>query len=173
MYICAACVRTVRGNFGQSDSPRRRVQFSDTQLRPVLCLPAVGWCGDKFGPNFDNFFLGFFVVARAPMMPWMCPVCWFARGRSRSAHKKLKRVKKELKTGQKRTQNGPKKNENLIFWKLIFWVLHVRNDKIRCLTERISLIRRRWCAMREQVLVFLGTPPQLEYSVTKLVTLSH
>ena len=117
-----------------------------------------GWCGDKFGPNFDNFFWGFLLLHASLMMPWMCPVCWFARGRSRSAHKDLKRVKKELKTGQKRTQNGPKKNENLIFWKLIFGVLHVRNDKIRCLTERISLIRRRWCAMREQVIVFLGTP---------------
>ena len=158
MYICAACVRTVRGNFGQSDSPRRRVQFSDTQLRPVLCLPAVGGVGTNLDQILTIFFLGFFVVARAPMMPWMCPVCWFARGRSRSAHKKLKRVKKELKTGQKRTQNGPKKNENLIFWKLIFGVLHVRNDKIRCLTEQILLIRRRWCAMREQVLVFFGDP---------------
>ena len=123
MYICAACVRTVRGNFGQSDSPRRRVQFSDTQLRPVLCLPAVGGVGTNLDQILTIFFWGFFVVARAPMMPWMCPVCWFARGRSRSAHKKLKRVKKELKTGQKRTQNGPKKNENLIFWKLIFGVL--------------------------------------------------
>ena len=132
--------------------------FRHTQLRPVLCLPAVGGVGTNLDPNFDNFFGGFFVVARVPMMPWMCPVCWFARGRSRSTHKKLKRVKKELKTGQKRTQNGPKKNENLIFWKLIFGVLHVRNDKIRCLTERILLIRRRWCAMREQVLVFFGDP---------------
>ena len=25
-----------------------------------------GWCGDKFGPNFDNFFWGIYVVARVP-----------------------------------------------------------------------------------------------------------
>ena len=133
--------------------------FRHTQLRPVLCLPAVGGVGTNLDQILTIFFLGFLLLHASLMMPWMCPVCWFAQGRSRSAHEKLKRVKKELKTGQKRTQNGPKKNENLIFWKLIFGVLHVRNDKIRCLTERIVLIRRRWCAMREQVIVFLGTPP--------------
>ena len=103
MYICAACVQTVRGNFGQSDSPRRRVQFSDTQLRPVLCLPAVGWCGDKFGPNFDNFFFGFFVVARVPHDALNVPRVLVCTGAQPFDSKKTQK-------GQKRTQNGPKKN---------------------------------------------------------------
>ena len=80
-----------------------------------------GWCGDKFGPNFDNFFWGFFVVARVPMMPWMCPVCWFARGRSRSAHKKLKRVKKELKNGPKKNSKRAEKEWKFDFLKIDFW----------------------------------------------------
>ena len=43
--------------------------FRHTQLRPVLCLTAVGGVGTNLDPNFDNFFGGFFVVARVPMMP--------------------------------------------------------------------------------------------------------
>ena len=119
-------------------------------------------CGVVWGQiwtKFWQFFLGVFCCCTRPS--W-CPECAPCVGLHGGAAVRLiknsKGSKKNSKTGQKRTQNGPKKNENLIFWKLIFGVLHVRNDKIRCLTERILLIRRRWCAMREQVIVFLGTP---------------
>ena len=132
--------------------------FRHTQLRPVLCLPAVGGVGTNLDQILTIFFGGFLLLHASPWCPECAPCVGLHRGAAVRLIKNSKGSKKNSKTGQKRTQNGPKKNENLIFWKLIFWVLHVRNDKIRCLTERISLIRRRWCAMREQVLVFFGDP---------------
>ena len=174
MYICAACVQTVRGNFGQSDSPRRRVQFLDTQLRPVLCLPAVGGVGTNLDQILTIFFLGFLLLHASLMMPWMCPVCWFAQGRSRSAHEKLKRVKKELKTGQKRTQNGPKKNENLIFWQLIFWVPTFEAWYFKMFDGTDCANSSPLMRYERASNCFFGDPHHnLNYSVTKLVTLSH
>ena len=158
------------------DSQTVRGGVSNFQTHTVKAGTVSACCGVVW-TNLDQiltfFFLGFCCCTRPSWCPECAPCVGLHGGaavrlikNSKGSKKNSKRAKKELKTGRKRMK----------IWFFENWFLgssYVRNDKIRCLTERISLIRRRWCAMREQVLVFLGTPPQLEYSVTKLVTLSH
>ena len=134
-------------------------------------------CGVVWGQiwtKFWHFFFGVFVVARVPHDALNVPRVLVCTGAQPFGSWKTQK-------GQKRTQNGPKKNSKRAekewkfdFLKIDFWgppCPQWQNKMFDGTDFANSSPLMRY--ERASTCFFWGPPPQLEYSVTKLVTLSH